>query len=110
MQRASRLAEAASDPVVTRSLRAPGSYSRGREAGRCRAMTAGLARRRLWVVGIVALVIAAVQDKPAAQVAEMDIAAALAPFDLANQLSSGIGLESARGGKPRLGYSEQSGR
>ena len=35
-----------------------------------------------------ALVIAAVQDKPAAQVAEMDIAAALAPFDLANQLSS----------------------
>ncbi len=38
--------------------------------------------------GIVALVIAAVQDKPAAQVAEMDIAAALAPFDLANQLSS----------------------
>ena len=38
--------------------------------------------------GIVALVIAAVQDKPAAQVAELDIAAALAPFDLANQLSS----------------------
>ena len=38
--------------------------------------------------GIVALVIAAVQDKPAAEVAGMDIAAALAPFDLANQLSS----------------------
>lgn len=38
--------------------------------------------------GIVALVIAAVQDKPAAEVAAMDIAAALAPFDLANQLSS----------------------
>ena len=38
--------------------------------------------------GIVALVIAAVQDQPAADVAEMDIAAALAPFDLANQLSS----------------------
>ena len=38
--------------------------------------------------GIVALVIAAVQDRPAREVAEMDIAAALAPFDLANQLSS----------------------
>ncbi len=38
--------------------------------------------------GIVALVLAAVQDKPAAQVATMDIAAALAPFDLKNQLSS----------------------
>jgi cysteine desulfuration protein SufE len=38
--------------------------------------------------GIVALVIAAVQDKPAAEVAGMDIAGALAPFDLRNQLSS----------------------
>lgn len=38
--------------------------------------------------GIVALVIAAVQDKPAEVVADMDIAAALAPFDLRNQLSS----------------------
>ena len=38
--------------------------------------------------GIVALVIAAVQDRPAADVAAMDIPAALAPFDLANQLSS----------------------
>ena len=38
--------------------------------------------------GIVALVLAAVQDKPAAQVAEMDVAEALAPFDLKNQLSS----------------------
>lgn len=38
--------------------------------------------------GIVALIIAAVQDKPAAEVAGMDIAAALAPFDLSNQLSS----------------------
>lgn len=38
--------------------------------------------------GIVALVIAAVQDKPAAVVAALDIPAALAPFDLANQLSS----------------------
>jgi len=38
--------------------------------------------------GIVALVIAAVQDRPAADVAAMDIAAALAPFDLKNQLSS----------------------
>jgi len=38
--------------------------------------------------GIVALVIAAVQDRPAAEVAAMDVAAALAPFDLKNQLSS----------------------
>lgn len=38
--------------------------------------------------GIVALVLAAVQDKPAAEVAEMDVAAALAPFDLTRQLSS----------------------
>ena len=38
--------------------------------------------------GIVALVIAAVQDKPATEVAAMDVAAALAPFDLKNQLSS----------------------
>lgn len=38
--------------------------------------------------GIVALVIAAVQDRPAAEVAEMDISSALEPFDLKNQLSS----------------------
>ncbi|GAB4475254.1 MAG: SufE family protein [Erythrobacter tepidarius] len=38
--------------------------------------------------GIVALVIAAVQDRPAAEIAAMDIAAALTPFDLKNQLSS----------------------
>jgi cysteine desulfuration protein SufE len=38
--------------------------------------------------GVVALVIAAVQDKPASEVAAMDIAAALAPFDLKSQLSS----------------------
>jgi cysteine desulfuration protein SufE len=38
--------------------------------------------------GIVALVIAAVQDRPAAEVAAMDVAEALAPFDLKNQLSS----------------------
>jgi cysteine desulfuration protein SufE len=38
--------------------------------------------------GIVALVLAAVQDRPAAEVAAMDVAAALAPFDLKNQLSS----------------------
>ena len=38
--------------------------------------------------GIVALVLAAVQDKPAAEVAALDVAAALAPFDLRNQLSS----------------------
>src|SRR6478609_9403754 len=38
--------------------------------------------------GIVALVLSAVQDKPAAEVAQMDVAEALAPFDLRNQLSS----------------------
>jgi cysteine desulfuration protein SufE len=38
--------------------------------------------------GIVALVIAAVQDRPAAEVAAQDVAADLAPFDLKNQLSS----------------------
>lgn len=38
--------------------------------------------------GIVALVISAVQDRPAAEVAAMDVAAALEPFDLKNQLSS----------------------
>src|SRR3954463_13419501 len=33
--------------------------------------------------GVVALVLSAVQDKPADEVAGMDVAAALAPFDLA---------------------------
>lgn len=38
--------------------------------------------------GIVALVIAAVQDKPANEVAAMDVTGALEPFDLKSQLSS----------------------
>jgi cysteine desulfuration protein SufE len=38
--------------------------------------------------GIVALVLAAVQDRPAREVASMDVAAALAPFDLSRQLSA----------------------
>jgi len=38
--------------------------------------------------GIVALVLSAVQDRPATDVAKMDIAAELEPFDLRNQLSS----------------------
>ena len=38
--------------------------------------------------GIVALVLSAVQDRPAAEVAAMDVAGALEPFDLKNQLSS----------------------
>ncbi|MDD3800338.1 MAG: SufE family protein [Novosphingobium sp.] len=38
--------------------------------------------------GIVALVLSAVQDKPAAEVADMDILAALEPFELKKQLSS----------------------
>jgi cysteine desulfuration protein SufE len=38
--------------------------------------------------GIVALVLSAVQDKPAAEVAETDISALLAPFDLSRQLSA----------------------
>lgn len=38
--------------------------------------------------GIVALVIAAVQDRPATEVLTMDVAASLEGFDLKNQLSS----------------------
>jgi cysteine desulfuration protein SufE len=38
--------------------------------------------------GIVALVLSAVQDRTAAEVAETDIARELEPFDLRNQLSS----------------------
>lgn len=38
--------------------------------------------------GIVALVLSAVQDRPAREVAETDIAALLEPFDLKSQLSS----------------------
>jgi len=38
--------------------------------------------------GIVALVLSAVEGRPASEVAAMDIAAALAPFDLKTQLSS----------------------
>ncbi|MFM6932355.1 MAG: SufE family protein [Novosphingobium sp.] len=38
--------------------------------------------------GIIALVLSSVQDKPAEEVAAMDIAQALEPFDLKNQLSS----------------------
>lgn len=38
--------------------------------------------------GIVALVISAVQDRPASEVAGMDVTAVLEPFDLKNQLSS----------------------
>lgn len=38
--------------------------------------------------GIVALVLSAVQDQPAVEVAAADIEAALSPFDLKNQLSS----------------------
>jgi cysteine desulfuration protein SufE len=38
--------------------------------------------------GIVALVLSAVQDKAAALVAEMDVAAALAPFELSKHLSA----------------------
>ena len=38
--------------------------------------------------GIVALILSAVQDRPAAEVAKIDIAAALEPFDLKRELSS----------------------
>ena len=38
--------------------------------------------------GIVALVLSAVQDKPAEEVAAMDVAKALAPFDLSKHLSA----------------------
>lgn len=38
--------------------------------------------------GIIALVLTTVQDRPASEIAQADIAEALAPFDLRNQLSS----------------------
>ena len=38
--------------------------------------------------GVVALVVTAVQDRPASEVADTDIAALLAPFDLTRELSS----------------------
>ena len=38
--------------------------------------------------GIIALVMSTVEGRPAAEVADMDVAAALEPFDLKNQLSS----------------------
>jgi cysteine desulfuration protein SufE len=38
--------------------------------------------------GIVALVLTAVQDKPAAEVAKLDVAECLAPFELAKHLSA----------------------
>jgi cysteine desulfuration protein SufE len=38
--------------------------------------------------GIVALILSAVQDKPAAEVAQLDVRAALAPFELAKHLSA----------------------
>jgi cysteine desulfuration protein SufE len=38
--------------------------------------------------GIVALVLSAVQDRPAQDVADMDVTAALGPFDLSRQLSA----------------------
>jgi cysteine desulfuration protein SufE len=38
--------------------------------------------------GIVALVLSAVQDKPAAQVATLDVTQALAPFELSKHLSA----------------------
>ena len=38
--------------------------------------------------GIVALVLASVQDKPAAEVANMNVEAALGPFELSRQLSA----------------------
>jgi cysteine desulfuration protein SufE len=38
--------------------------------------------------GIVALILTAVQDKPAAEVADLDVAEALAPFELRKHLSA----------------------
>lgn len=38
--------------------------------------------------GVVALVLSAVQDRPAAEVADMDVAEALAPFELRKHLSA----------------------
>jgi cysteine desulfuration protein SufE len=38
--------------------------------------------------GVVALVLSAVQDKPAAEIAQLDVAHALAPFELSKHLSA----------------------
>ena len=38
--------------------------------------------------GVVALVLSAVQDKPVAEIAKLDVAECLAPFDLARHLSA----------------------
>src|SRR5690349_9275207 len=38
--------------------------------------------------GIVALILSAVQDKPAAEVAQMDVGAALAPFEISIHVSA----------------------
>ena len=38
--------------------------------------------------GIVALVLSAVQDKPATEIAKLDVAEALAPFELGRHLSA----------------------
>ena len=38
--------------------------------------------------GIIALVLSAVQDRPAVEIATLDVSTQLAPFDLRNQLSS----------------------
>jgi cysteine desulfuration protein SufE len=38
--------------------------------------------------GVVALVLSAVQDRPASEVADMDVAAELAPFELSKHLSA----------------------
>jgi cysteine desulfuration protein SufE len=38
--------------------------------------------------GIVALVLSAVQDKPAEEIAQLDVAAELAPFELSKHLSA----------------------
>ena len=38
--------------------------------------------------GIVALILSAVQDKPASEIANLDVAAALAPFELKKHLSA----------------------
>ena len=79
------------DPLKTEATRVRGCsasvwvYPQRQEDGRLHFMADSNAAI---TKGIVALVLASVQDRPAGEIAQTDIAALLQPFDLRNQLSS----------------------
>ena len=79
------------DPLKTEATKVRGCsasvwvYPTERESGRLHFLADSNAAI---TKGIVALVISAVQDRPAAEIAAMDVTAALEPFNLKNQLSS----------------------